>query len=65
MLVRYLCKPLYMAKPPAIDGLNIREVVGLYLRREAYAVISVRRRRWNCTYAVGMGMNRKDVLSNV
>ena len=54
-----------MAKPLAIDGLNIRGVVGLYLGREAYAVISARRRRWNCTYAVGMGMNRKDVLSNL
>ncbi len=45
-----------MAKPLAVDGLNIPEAVGPYLRREAYAVISVRRRRWNCTYAVGMGM---------
>ena len=54
-----------MAKPLAIDGLNIREVAGLYARREAYAVISVRRRRWNCTYAVGMGMNRKEILSNM
>jgi hypothetical protein len=54
-----------MAKPLVVDGPNIREIVGLYPRREDYAVVSVRRRRRNCTCAVGMGMNRKDVLSNV
>lgn len=54
-----------MAKPLVVDGLNIREILALYLRREDYAVIPVRKRRWNCTYAVGMGMNRMNVLSNV
>jgi hypothetical protein len=54
-----------MAKPLVVAGLNIREILALYLRREDYAVILVRKRRWNCTYAVGMGMNRKNVLSNV
>ena len=49
-----------MAKPLAVGGLNIWEIVGLYPRREDYAVVSVRKRRWNCTCAVGMGMNRKD-----
>jgi hypothetical protein len=54
-----------MAKPLVVAGLNIREILALYLRREDYAVILVRKRRWNCTYAVGMGMNRKNVLSSV
>jgi hypothetical protein len=44
-----------MAKLLLVDGLNIREVVGLYLRREGHAVISARKRRWSCTYAAGRG----------
>jgi len=55
----------WMAKPLVVDGLNIREILALYLRREDYAVIPVRKRRWSCTYAIGMGMNRKNVLSSV
>lgn len=55
----------WMAKSLVVDGLNIREILALYLRREDYAVIPVRKRRWNCTYAVGVRMNRMNVLSNV